>query len=211
MIGYLKFLWLKYGHKRLPEKYFIISVLTEIKDANKLCRTMKLNPTTEKFILHWGEMGSKWGVNRSVAQIHALLYIIGRPMNAEEICETLGMARSNVSNSIKELQGLLLVHTVHIMGDRRDHFTTSDDVWTLFRTIAEVRMQREIEPTRQFLQTLIDSPEFAQENEAVQQKIQQTHDFISTLTIWANEMLKLSTGTMVKILKLGAGIQKFFR
>ena len=101
MIGYLKFLWLKHGHKRLPEKYFIISVLTEIKDANKLCRTMKLNPTTEKFILHWGEMGSKWGVNRSVAQIHALLYIIGRPMNAEEICETLGMARSNVSNSIK--------------------------------------------------------------------------------------------------------------
>lgn len=106
---------------------------------------------------------------------------------------------------------MLLVHTVHIMGDRRDHFTTSDDVWTLFRTIAEVRMQREIEPTRQFLQTLIDSPEFAQENEAVQQKIRQTHDFISTLTIWANEMLKLSTGTMVKILKLGAGIQKFFR
>ena len=172
---------------------------------------MKLNPTTEKFILHWGEMGSKWGVNRSVAQIHALLYIIGRPMNAAEICETLGMARSNVSNSIKELQGLLLVHTVHIMGDRRDHFTTSDDVWTLFRTIAEVRMQREIEPTRQFLQTLIDSPEFAQENEAVQQKIRQTNDFIGTLTIWANEMLKLSTGTMVKILKLGAGIQKFFR
>lgn len=111
---------------------------------------MKLNPTTEKFILHWGEMGTKWGVNRTVAQIHALLYILGRPMNAEEITETLGVARSNVSTSIKELQNLRLVHTVHILGDRRDHFETSDDVWTLFRTIAEVRMQREIEPTRQF-------------------------------------------------------------
>ena len=124
---------------------------------------MKLNPTTEKFILHWGEMGTKWGVNRTVAQIHALLYILGRPMNAEEITETLGVARSNVSTSIKELQNLRLVHTVHILGDRRDHFETSDDVWTLFRTIAEMRMQREIEPTRQFLQSLIDSPEFSQE------------------------------------------------
>lgn len=172
---------------------------------------MKLNPTTEKFILHWGEMGTKWGVNRTVAQIHALLYILGRPMNAEEITETLGVARSNVSTSIKELQNLRLVHTVHILGDRRDHFETSDDVWTLFRTIAEVRMQREIEPTRQFLQSLIDSPEFIQENETAKQRIQQTHDFISTLTMWANEMLKLSTSTMVKILKIGAGIQKFFR
>ena len=133
---------------------------------------MKLNPTTEKFILHWGEMGTKWGVNRTVAQIHALLYILGRPMNAEEITETLGVARSNVSNSIKELQNLRLVHTVHILGDRRDHFETSDDVWTLFRTIAEVRMQREIEPTRQFLQSLIDSPEFSQENETAKQRIQ---------------------------------------
>ena len=172
---------------------------------------MKLNPTTEKFILHWGEMGTKWGVNRTVAQIHALLYILGRPMNAEEITETLGVARSNVSNSIKELQNLRLVHTVHILGDRRDHFETSDDVWTLFRTITEVRMQREIEPTRQFLQSLIDSPEFSQENETAKQRIRQTHDFINTLTIWANEMLKLSTSTMVKILKIGAGIQKFFR
>ena len=103
------------------------------------------------------------------------------------------------------------MHTVHILGDRRDHFETSDDVWTLFRTIAEVRMQREIEPTRQFLQSLIDSPEFSQENETAKQRIQQTHDFISTLTVWANEMLKLSTSTMVKILKIGAGIQKFFR
>ncbi|MDO4427647.1 MAG: MarR family transcriptional regulator, partial [Moraxella sp.] len=96
---------------------------------------MKLNPTTEKFVLHWGEMGSKWGVNRTVAQIHALLFITGKPMNAEEIMETLGVARSNVSNSIKELQNLNLVQTTHILGDRKDYFTTSGDVWELAKVI----------------------------------------------------------------------------
>jgi len=141
---------------------------------------MKLNPVTERFILHWGEMGTKWGVNRTVAQIHALLYILGKPMNADEICETLNVARSNVSNSIKELQSLQLVHVTHILGDRRDYFATSDDVWTLFRTIVEQRQRREIEPTLAFLNELANSPEFAQENEAVRQKITDTRDFIGT-------------------------------
>lgn len=191
-------------------KKSVISVLTEITDFFTL-RGMKLNPTTEKFVLHWGEMGAQWGVNRTVAQIHALLYIVGRPMNADEIVETLGVARSNVSNSIKELQSWQLVQTTHILGDRRDHFTTSDDVWVLFRTIVAERQRREIEPTVRFLQTLIDSPEFAQENEAVQRRIRQTHDFVGTLTSWANEMLKLSTGTLAKVLKLGASIQKLLR
>lgn len=172
---------------------------------------MKLNPTTEKFILHWGEMGAKWGVNRTVAQIHALLYVLGTPMNAEQIMETLNIARSNVSTSIKELQGLQLVQTVHVLGDRRDYFTTSDDVWTLFRTIVEQRQRREIEPTLQFLRQLMDTPEFAQENPTARQRIVQTHDFIATLTAWTNEILKLSTQTMSKVLKLGAGIQKLLR
>ncbi|QMT33510.1 MarR family transcriptional regulator [Conchiformibius steedae DSM 2580] len=172
---------------------------------------MKLNPVTEKFILHWGEMGTKWGVNRTVAQIHALLYIIGKPLPADEIVETLGVARSNVSNSIKELQNLQLVQTVHILGDRRDHFTTSADVWTLFRTIVEVRQRREIEPTLHFLQELMDSPEFAHENETAKQRIRQTHDFIGTLTAWTNEMLRLPVTVMSKVLKLGAGIQKLLR
>ena len=188
----------------------VISVLTEITALCTLQR-MKLNPTTEKFVLHWGEMGTQWGVNRTVSQIHALLYIMGRPMNADEIVETLGVARSNVSNSIKELQSWQLVHTVHILGDRRDHFATSDDVWALFRIIVAERQRREIEPTVRFLQGLIDSPEFTQENEAVRQRIRQTHDFVSTLTSWANEMLKLSTSTLAKVLKLGASIQKLLR
>ena len=172
---------------------------------------MKLNPVTEKFVLHWGEMGTKWGVNRTVAHIHALLYIIGKPMNADELVETLGVARSNVSTSLKELQSLQLVQVTHILGDRRDYFTTYEDVWTMFRIIVEHRQRREIEPTQQFLNQLMQSPEFAQENENVRKRISETHYFIATLTSWTNEMLKLSTATMAKVLKLGASIQKLLR
>ena len=172
---------------------------------------MKLNPVSEKFVLHWGEMGARWGVNRTVAQIHALLYVIGRPMPADEIAETLNVARSNVSTSLKELQSWQLVQVTHLMGDRRDHFTTSEDVWVFFRTIVAERQRREIEPTVRFLQELMQSPEFAQENEIARQRISQTHEFVSTLTAWAQEMLKLSTATLAKVLKLGASIQKLLR
>ncbi len=172
---------------------------------------MKLNPTTEQFVLHWGEMGNKWGVNRTVAQIHALLYLVGKPMNAEEICDTLGVARSNVSNSIKELQGLNLVQTTHIMGDRRDYFITGTDVWELAKTVIEERYRRELAPTVTFLDELMQSPEFQQENEEVQQRIKDTHQFVDTLTSWATEMLKLSTSTLSKILKLGASVQKLLK
>lgn len=172
---------------------------------------MKLNPTTEQFILHWGEMGSKWGVNRTISQIHALLYLVGRPMNAEEIVETLGVARSNVSNSIKELQSMNLVQTVHILGDRRDYFTTSTDVWELARLIVEERYRKELAPTVSFLHDLMQTPEFQQENPQVQQRIRDTHHFVDTLNRWANEMLKLSTTTLSKVLKLGANIQKYLK
>lgn len=172
---------------------------------------MQLSPTAEKFVLHWGEMGTKWGVNRTVSQIHALLYLVGKPMHAEEIQETLGVARSNVSNSIKELQNLNLVQTTHIMGDRRDYFTTGTDVWELAKVIVEERYRRELAPTVTFLAELMNTPEFAQENKEVQQRIKETHQFVDTLTSWANEMLKLSTPTLNRILKLGATIQKFLK
>ena len=172
---------------------------------------MKLNPTTEQFILHWGEMGSQWGVNRTMSQIHALLYIIGKPLNAEEITETLSVARSNVSTSLKELQNWGLVQKVSILGDRRDHFTTDTDVWELARVIVVERQRRELDPTVQFLQSLIDSPEFAQENKEVQKRICETQEFVSTLTSWSTEMLKLPTSTLKKVLKLGASIKKMLR
>ena len=169
---------------------------------------MKLNPTTQKFVLHWGEMSTQWGVNRTVAQIHALLYIIGRPMNAEEIAETLSVARSNVSNSVKELQSLKLVQVTHQLGDRRDYFTTSDDVWVLVRTIIEERQRREIEPTLHFLNELMATPEFAQENEQVQRRIRDTQQFMEVATNWTKEMLNLPTSTLAQVLKLGAKVQK---
>jgi DNA-binding transcriptional regulator GbsR (MarR family) len=98
---------------------------------------MNLSPTMQKFVLHWGEMGSRWGVNRTVAQIHALLFLANDPMNAEEISETLGVARSNVSTSLKELQSWGLVRVIHVMGDRRDHFDSQKDVWDIFFLIVE--------------------------------------------------------------------------
>lgn len=172
---------------------------------------MKLNPVTEKFILHWGEMGTKWGVNRTMSQIHALLYILGKPLNAEEITETLGVARSNVSTSIKELQHWGLVQKVSILGDRRDHFTTNTDVWELAKIIVVERQKRELDPTVQFLQELMDSPEFEYENSEVKARIRDTQEFVDTVTTWSTEMLRLPTNTLKKVLKLGASIKKILK
>ncbi|PTD96319.1 GbsR/MarR family transcriptional regulator [Pseudothauera lacus] len=172
---------------------------------------MKLTPVSERFILHWGEMGARWGVNRSVAQIHALLYLAERPLAADEIAETLGLARSNVSNSIKELQSWRLVRMVHALGDRRDHFETSKDVWELFRLIVEGRRQREIEPTLDVLAELLESEDFARESAGARQRIAETREFISLLTVWADEMLRQDPRTLMKVLKLGAGVSKLIR
>src|SRR5271168_1661991 len=119
----------------------------------------KLSAAEQKFILHWGEMGTKWGINRTVAQIHALLYISPRPLNAEEISETLSVARSNVSNSLKELQGWRIVKLVHVMGDKRDHFEALSDVWETFRIVLDERKKREIDPTLVILRECIERVE----------------------------------------------------
>src|SRR5580765_8066953 len=108
---------------------------------------MKITPAVEKFILHWGEMGTRWGINRTVAQIHALLFISPKPLNAEEIAETLDVARSNVSNSLRELQGWGIVKMVHVLGDKRDHFESMKEVWDMFRVVLDERKRREIDPT----------------------------------------------------------------
>ncbi len=108
---------------------------------------MKLGLVQQKFVLHWGEMGTRWGLNRTVAQIHALLYIAPKPLNAEEIAETLDVARSNVSNSLKELQSWRIVKLVHVLGDKRDHFESMKNVWDMFRIVLDERKRREIDPT----------------------------------------------------------------
>ena len=168
---------------------------------------MKLNPIAQRFVLHWGEMGSKWGVNRTVSQIHALLYLAGKPMAADEIAETLEVARSNVSNSLKELQNWNLIHIVHVMGDRRDHFETSTDVWELFRIVVSERKEREFDPTINVLRDCLSSAELSKEEAAVQQRIKDTLALMESLSTWGDQMLKLEPATLMKVMKLGAKIQ----
>jgi DNA-binding transcriptional regulator GbsR (MarR family) len=169
---------------------------------------MDLSPTLTRFVLHWGEMGTRWGVNRTVAQIHALLYITGRPMHAEEIADTLDIARSNVSNSMRELQGWNLVRLVHLAGDRRDHFETSVHVWELVRTIVKERQKREIEPTVAVLRELLADASISREAATTKLRLQETLDLLETLTAWSDEMLRLDTATLTQVLKLGAKIKK---
>ena len=169
---------------------------------------MDLSTTLSRFVLHWGEMGTRWGVNRTVAQIHALLYISGRPMHAEEIADTLGVARSNVSTSIRELQSWNLVRLVHLSGDRRDHFETSTEVWELLRTIVRERQRREIAPTIEVLRGLLADPAISRDPADAKRRMRETLELLETLTVWSDEMLKLDTQTLTKVLKLGAKIKK---
>jgi DNA-binding transcriptional regulator GbsR (MarR family) len=172
---------------------------------------MELTTHAQNFILHWGEMGSRWGVNRSVAQIHALLFYAGRPLPADEIASTLDIARSNVSNSLKELQNWNLIRTVHLMGDRREHFDTSLDVWVLFRTVVSERKQREFDPTINVLKATLASPDFTQEEVGAQQRVKETLALMETLSVWADEMLRLESSTLVKVMKLGAKVSGLVR
>ncbi|MCW7540451.1 MarR family transcriptional regulator [Aquabacterium sp. A7-Y] len=172
---------------------------------------MELTDTGRRFVLHWGEMGTAWGVNRTVAQIHALLFFHGRPLNAEEISATLGAARSNVSTSLKELQNWNLVRVTHVLGDRRDFFETSHDVWELFRTVVRERKLREFDPTVRLLQQLTAQPGFENEPADVQDRIRETLRFMEALESWSSEMLRLSPGTLEKMLRMGAAVQRFLR
>ena len=170
---------------------------------------MELKPVAKKFVLHWGEMGTTWGVNRTVAQIHALLFITGRPMNADEITETLDVARSNVSMSLKELSNWNLIRSVPLMGDRRDHYETTTDVWELFRTVVRERKSREFDPTIEVLRDCLKSGDIAAEDKAAQMRIKETLALMEALSAWASEMIRLEPATMMKVIKLGAKVQKF--
>jgi DNA-binding transcriptional regulator GbsR (MarR family) len=172
---------------------------------------MQLSQTSQKFILHWGEMGTRWGVNRTVAQIHALLYLTGKPLPADEIADTLSVARSNVSNSISELKAWNLVKLVHVMGDRRDHFEASTDIWELSRTVVRERKEREIMPTIEMLRELLNHPEIMLDGLERANRVRDMLTMLETMTVWSDEMLRLDTETLTKVLKLGAKIQKLIR
>ena len=171
---------------------------------------MELTPVMQKYILHWGEMGTRWGVNRTVAQIHALLYLSPEPMHAEEITETLGVARSNVSTSLKELQSWGLVKVSHVMGDRRDRFQSLHDLWETFYVIIEERKRREIEPTLTTLRDCMLDAEHDKSTPAeVIKKIENMLRFIEVLTKWYEQIRTIPHSALVKLLKMGSRITHF--
>jgi DNA-binding transcriptional regulator GbsR (MarR family) len=171
---------------------------------------MTLTPVMQRFILHWGEMGSRWGVNRTVAQIHALLYLAPGPLPADEIAETLNVARSNVSTSLKDLQSWGLVSVSHVMTDRRDHFTTRSDPWYMLVTIMEQRKRRELEPTLHFLRECASDLESDSETpREAKVRIENMLDFLTNVTTWFDQMLKLPKASVMTLMKLGAKIANF--
>lgn len=168
---------------------------------------MKLTPTMERYVLHWGEMGTRWGVNRTVSQIHALLYLSPAPLPADEIAETLTVARSNVSTSLKELQSWGLVTITHVMGDRRDHYAIKGDTWTMLTTIMEERKRREIEPTLSLLRQCVLELENDRETpQPVKTRIEEMLAFMSTLTEWFDQVKTLPKSTLVALMKMGGKI-----
>src|SRR5690349_6900080 len=153
---------------------------------------MKLSPVQQKFVLHWGEMGTRWGINRTVAQIHALLYISPKPLNAEEIAETLSVARSNVSNSVKELQGWRIIKLVHVLGDKRDHFESMKDVWEMFRIVLDERKRREIDPTIQMLEECMAEAAAEKDGDKhTEERLRELHRFFDATTSWYDQVRKL--------------------
>ncbi|HMB74706.1 MAG TPA: MarR family transcriptional regulator [Gammaproteobacteria bacterium] len=170
---------------------------------------MKLTPAIEKFVLHWGEMGGRWGVNRSVAQIHALLYLSGEPMTAEAIAETLGLARSNVSNSLKELQGWELIQVAHVMGDRRDHFRAKTEIWEMLTVIMDGRKKREIDPTVAVLATCVDDAHKDRATpKAAEARMAEMLAFLTELSGWYEKIKSVPAPTLMKLMKMGARVAK---
>jgi DNA-binding transcriptional regulator GbsR (MarR family) len=173
---------------------------------------MKLTPVMEKYILHWGEMGSRWGVNRTVAQIHSLLYLAARPMAAEEISDTLGLARSNVSTSLKELQSWGLVKLLHVKGDRRDHFEALADVWDTFFAIAENRKRRELDPTLTVLrECCLECEADPQAEPELKRRIEAVMVFLERLLNAYSQMSRLPRAMKIKMLELGAKLEEFLQ
>ncbi|HIP79314.1 MAG TPA: MarR family transcriptional regulator [Kiloniellaceae bacterium] len=164
----------------------------------------KLPSAVERFILHWGDMGGQWGVNRSVAQIHALLYLSERPLPAEEIAQQLGIARSNVSTSLKELLGWRLIERVPMPGDRRDHFQAEADIWEIVTHISQVRKEREIDPAAQVLRRCLEDAEGdPRVSPLAMKRLAAMMEFIEMVDRWYGQMIRLPKTQAMTLLKMG--------
>jgi DNA-binding transcriptional regulator GbsR (MarR family) len=187
-----------------------------MKMAEQAANSSGLAPVEEKFILHWGEMGTKWGINRTVAQVHALLYLAAKPLPADVISTTLSVARSNVSTSLRELQGWGIVRVVHVLGDRRDHFETLKDVWEIFRIVAEERKKREIDPTLRVLAECVQEVKGAPGQAHSKERLESMLEFLTAMTGLFEEILRMPAGALKSVVKLrgkvvailGAGSKK---
>jgi len=169
---------------------------------------MKLTPLTKKFILHWGEMGTRWGINRTVAQVHALLYVSPRPLPAEEIAATLSVARSNVSTSLKELQNWGLVKMVHVLGDRRDHFETFKDVWAMFNLVMSKRKEREIEPTIALLREAVHETDTeGKDDDVARERLTAMLEFFEQASGCFEQLKKLPPGALKQVAKLAGKLR----
>jgi DNA-binding transcriptional regulator GbsR (MarR family) len=169
----------------------------------------KLSSVQQTFILHWGEMGTRWGVNRTVAQVHALLYISPKPLNADNIVETLDVARSNVSTSLKELQGWGIVKLVHVRGDKRDHFESMKDVWEMFRIVMDERKKREFDPTMRMLRECIEEAENDKAtDEYTEERLRELYKFFETTTALYAQVRRWPTAAMFKFAKTGDKVLK---
>ncbi|HYG45900.1 MAG TPA: GbsR/MarR family transcriptional regulator [Bordetella sp.] len=169
---------------------------------------MPLNPQTERFVLHFGEMGSRWGVNRTVGQIYALLFLAPQPLNADDIAEALGFSRSNVSMGLKELQSWRLVKLVHQVGDRRDYFEAPQDVWEIFRILMEEKRKREIDPTLTLLRDTLLAPPAGASEAYAQQRMGEMLELIELCTGWFDEVHRLPPETLQSLMKLGTKVQR---
>jgi DNA-binding transcriptional regulator GbsR (MarR family) len=168
----------------------------------------QLTPTAQKFIVHWGEMGERWGINRTVAQIHALLYISPEPLNAEEISETLSVARSTVSAGLKELQNWGIIKIVHVLGDRTDHFEAMGDVWEMARVIVDMRKRRELDPTLNMLREAVAEMDNGDESALTKKKMAEMLDVLETATAIYEQSQKIPTKTIVNIAKKSGIVRK---
>jgi len=164
---------------------------------------MPLTPIEQKFILHWGEMGTRWGINRTVAQVHALLFVSPKPLHAEEIANTLVVARSNVSTSLRELQGWGIVRVAHVLGDRRDHFESVKDVWEIFRIVSQERKRREIDPTLRVLQECVGELKKSGAGGAyTRERLEEMLEFLSTTSGLFEEFVSIPTGALKGMARL---------
>jgi DNA-binding transcriptional regulator GbsR (MarR family) len=181
-----------------PKRY--ISLMTETSE-----KTMA--PAVERFVLHWGDMGSRWGINRSVAQIHALLYLAERPLTAEDIADTLGMARSNVSNSLKELGAWKLIRRAPVMGDRRDHYEAETDLWEMVSRIAQGRKERELDPAASALRAcLAEAERDSLVSPVARRRLEEMERFITDIDRWSEQMLSVPASKVMTLIKMGSKV-----